>query len=142
MTCDEDKPWQNAIIGDLIKAQWWGPKGDAKRLGSSKDNVYLSVPIPMLALVACAVECTLTGLGLRHNFDFNDAQYRNKWLNYVELLGEFQQKSPSYISKVTRKIQECTGCYIEHSSSPSKIRHNYNFEALEESAKEGGEGSH
>ena len=55
MTCDEDKPWQNAIIGDLIKAQWWGPKGDAKRLGSSKDNVYLSVPIPMLALVACAV---------------------------------------------------------------------------------------
>ena len=55
MTCDKDKLWQNAIIGDLIKAQWWGPKGDAKRLGSSKDNVYLSVPIPMLALVACAV---------------------------------------------------------------------------------------
>ncbi|KIM56414.1 hypothetical protein SCLCIDRAFT_29648 [Scleroderma citrinum Foug A] len=78
MTCDKDKPWQNAIIGDLIKAQWWGPKGDAKRLVSSKDNVYLSVPIPMLALVACAVECTLTSLGVRHNFDFNDAQYRNK----------------------------------------------------------------
>ena len=34
----------------------------------------------------------------------------SRWLNYVELLGEFQQKSPSYISKVTRKIQECTGC--------------------------------
>ena len=41
------------FIGSV--SQWWGPKGDAKRLGSSKDNVYLSVPIPMLALVACAV---------------------------------------------------------------------------------------
>lgn len=55
MTCDEDKPWKNEVFGDLIKAQWWGPKGDARRLGLSRENVYMEVPIQMLALVACAV---------------------------------------------------------------------------------------
>jgi len=55
MTCDEHKPWQNSIFGDLIQSQWWGPKGDAKRLGPSGDNVYNNVPIAMLALVTSAV---------------------------------------------------------------------------------------
>ena len=55
MTCDEGKPWQNEVFGDLIRAQWWEPKGDAKRLGLSVENMYMDVPIPMLALVACAV---------------------------------------------------------------------------------------
>ena len=98
MTCDEEKPWQNPIFGDLIWAQWWGPKGDAKRLGLSEDNIYLNVPFAMLALVACAVsapylcfnydltagclnfqvDCTLTSLPIQHNLDFNDVQYRMK----------------------------------------------------------------
>lgn len=56
MMYDEDKPWQNAIFGDLIKAQWWGHKGNAsRRLVSTKENVHVNVPIPLLALVACAV---------------------------------------------------------------------------------------
>lgn len=55
MTCDEAKPWQNPIFTNLIQAQWWGPKGDAKRLGTSAENMYSSIPAAMLALVACAV---------------------------------------------------------------------------------------
>ncbi|KIM54108.1 hypothetical protein SCLCIDRAFT_137455, partial [Scleroderma citrinum Foug A] len=55
LACDEGKPWQNEVFTDLIKAQWWGPKGDAIRLGVTKENVYANVPFPMLALVACAV---------------------------------------------------------------------------------------
>ena len=72
-------------------------------------------------------------------------------------LGNFNRKAPAISPRSRAKFRNALGaliiypfilclpifrCYIEHSSSPSKIRHNYNFEALEESAKEGGEGSH
>ncbi|KIK72342.1 hypothetical protein PAXRUDRAFT_115295, partial [Paxillus rubicundulus Ve08.2h10] len=30
-TCADDKPWQHPIFAQLIKAQWWGPKGGGKR---------------------------------------------------------------------------------------------------------------
>ncbi|KIM55524.1 hypothetical protein SCLCIDRAFT_30308 [Scleroderma citrinum Foug A] len=132
MTCDEDKPWKNEVFGDLIKAQWWGPKGDARRLRLSRENVYMEVPIQMLALVTCAVDCTLTGLPVRHNLDFMDTQYRNKWASYVKLLQEFQQKSPKYMAKVVQNIQDLTG----HQMPKSTQRPHYDFQALEDSVLE------
>ncbi|KIM61134.1 hypothetical protein SCLCIDRAFT_122654, partial [Scleroderma citrinum Foug A] len=56
MTCDESKPWKNPIFAQLIKAQWWGPKGEGRCLGPDPAlNSYLDAPLCMLALVAAAV---------------------------------------------------------------------------------------
>ena len=56
MTCDESKPWKNPIFAQLIKTQWWGPKGEGRRLGPDPTtNPYLNAPMSMLALVATAV---------------------------------------------------------------------------------------
>ena len=56
MTCDDSKPWKNPIFAQLIKAQWWGPKGEGRRLGPDPTvNPYLEAPVCMLALVATAV---------------------------------------------------------------------------------------
>ncbi|KAI5997720.1 hypothetical protein EDC04DRAFT_2977701 [Pisolithus marmoratus] len=30
MTCNESKPWKNPIFLQLIKMQWWGPKGEGR----------------------------------------------------------------------------------------------------------------
>ncbi|KIM55225.1 hypothetical protein SCLCIDRAFT_53319, partial [Scleroderma citrinum Foug A] len=30
-SCSEDKPWYHPIFLQLIKAQWWGKKGEAKK---------------------------------------------------------------------------------------------------------------
>ncbi|KIM50485.1 hypothetical protein SCLCIDRAFT_47092, partial [Scleroderma citrinum Foug A] len=30
MTCDESKPWKHLIFTQLIKMQWWGPKGEGR----------------------------------------------------------------------------------------------------------------
>lgn len=55
-TCSEDKPWQQPISSQLIKAQWWGRKGKAKRLGNKQEvNPYINPPNAMIALVATAV---------------------------------------------------------------------------------------
>ncbi|KIM57117.1 hypothetical protein SCLCIDRAFT_131122, partial [Scleroderma citrinum Foug A] len=55
-TCDDTKPWQHPIFGQIIKAQWWGPKGGAKRLGDDPStNPYINTPLPMLALTAATV---------------------------------------------------------------------------------------
>ncbi|KAI6022653.1 hypothetical protein EDC04DRAFT_2575115, partial [Pisolithus marmoratus] len=56
MTCDESKPWKNPIFLQLIKMQWWGPKGEGRHLGLDPEtNPYLNAPATMLALVATAV---------------------------------------------------------------------------------------
>jgi len=111
MTCDKHKPWQNSIFGDLIQSQWWGLKGDAKRLSPSRDNVYNNVPIAMLALV-----CTLTGLPIKGNLDFNDGQYRARYASpnassshlpsQVELLFKYLSGVPSEKSQLYS--QGCT----------------------------------
>ena len=56
MTCEESKPWKNPIFAQLIKAQWWGPKGESRWLGPDPTtNPYLNAPVSTLALVATAV---------------------------------------------------------------------------------------
>lgn len=55
-TCSENKPWYHPIFLQLIKAQWWGKKGEARKLGSKEDsNAFISIPLPLMALVATAV---------------------------------------------------------------------------------------
>jgi len=55
-TCLKDKPWYHPIILQLIKAQWWGKKGEARELGMKEDsNPFISIPLPLMALVATAV---------------------------------------------------------------------------------------
>ena len=47
---------QHLILLQLIKAQWWSRKGEAKRLGSREDNnSFINTPITMMALVVTAV---------------------------------------------------------------------------------------
>ena len=56
MTCNKSKPWKNPIFAQLIKTQWWGPKGEGRWLGLDPTmNPYLNAPMSMLALVATAV---------------------------------------------------------------------------------------
>ena len=56
MTCDESKPWKNLIFMQLIKIQWWGPKGEGRWLGPDPTmNPYFNSPMSMLALVSTAV---------------------------------------------------------------------------------------
>jgi len=60
-TCSEDKPWQHPVFTQLIKAQWWGRKGEASKLGNREDgNPFINPPIAMIALVATAVRLSLT----------------------------------------------------------------------------------
>ena len=60
-TCSENKPWQHPIFMDLIRAQWWGKKGEAKKLGHKVDtNPFINTPIATMALVASAVSCFRT----------------------------------------------------------------------------------
>ena len=55
-TCSENKPWYHPIFLQLIKVQWWGKKGEARKLGSKEDsNAFISIPLPLMALVATAV---------------------------------------------------------------------------------------
>ena len=55
-TCFENKPWQNPIILQLIKSQWWSRKGKAKKLGNTEEkNLFINPPITMIALVATVV---------------------------------------------------------------------------------------
>ncbi|KIM55523.1 hypothetical protein SCLCIDRAFT_134495, partial [Scleroderma citrinum Foug A] len=64
-TCSEDKPWQHPIFPHLIKTQWWGRKGEAKKLGNKEDsNPFINTPITLMALVATAVRPFLVGLNI------------------------------------------------------------------------------
>ena len=55
-SCSEDKPWYHPIFLQLIKAQWWGKKGEAKQLGTKEDsNPFIGIPLPLMVLVATAV---------------------------------------------------------------------------------------
>ncbi|KAI6037740.1 hypothetical protein EDC04DRAFT_2570746 [Pisolithus marmoratus] len=50
MTCDESKPWKKPIFLQLIKMQWWGPKGEGRHLGlDPATNPYLNALATMLA---------------------------------------------------------------------------------------------
>jgi Domain of unknown function (DUF6532) len=65
-TCSEDRPWQHPILTQLIKTQWWGRKGEAKKLGNREDaNPFINTPIAMMALVAAAVRLSLIFLEKR-----------------------------------------------------------------------------
>ena len=56
MTCDESKPWKNLIFTQLIKLQWWGPKGEERHLGPDPTvNLFLNASVSTLALVATVV---------------------------------------------------------------------------------------
>jgi len=87
-----------------------------------------------------------TGQGMHHQ-TLPHHTYPRRWNYYSSILAEFHQKSPSYIRKVARNIQESTGWALSHflfflphqqSSYPTaKGRSNkgqYNFDALKESA--------
>ena len=44
------------VFPQIIKVQWWGSKGDGKKLGTDPTtNPYLNAPLPMLALTAAVV---------------------------------------------------------------------------------------
>ncbi|KAI6012230.1 hypothetical protein EDC04DRAFT_2761810 [Pisolithus marmoratus] len=127
MTCDESKPWKNSIFSQLIKMQWWGPKGEGRRLGSDPPtNPYLNAPVTMLALVATAVECVLTGLFSGGTIDFNENVEP-----LHEMLAEFKTRSPTYLRMVQESIQQGMGVQPMQKVSPLM----FDFSGLEEAAK-------
>jgi len=96
-TCLEDKPWYHPIILQLIKAQRWGKKGEARQLGTKEDsNPFISIPLPLMALVATAVrlfplltvfvnnpdvpqiECVLMGMFTGAALEFVDTTSRDR----------------------------------------------------------------
>ncbi|KAI6009137.1 hypothetical protein EDC04DRAFT_2964142 [Pisolithus marmoratus] len=112
MTCDESKPWKNPIFLQLIKMQWWGPKGEGRHLGlDPATNPYLNAPATTLALVATAVECVLTSLFSGGMIDFIENVYHGRWNHSMKMLAEFKMRSPTYLQMVQESIQQGVGVH-------------------------------
>ncbi|KIM53621.1 hypothetical protein SCLCIDRAFT_31750 [Scleroderma citrinum Foug A] len=132
MTCEESKPWKNLIFAQLIKAQWWGPKGESRWLGPDPTtNPYLNAPVSTLALVATAVECILTGLFSGGTIDFNENIYRGRWNQYMKMLQEFKSQSPTYLQTVQHGIQQVISVHPVQKVTPPA----FDFSVLEEAVK-------
>ncbi|KAI6040103.1 hypothetical protein EDC04DRAFT_2602745 [Pisolithus marmoratus] len=132
MTCDESKPWKNPIFLQLIKMQWWGPKGEGRCLGSDPaTNPYLNALATTLALIATVVECVLTGLFSGGTIDFNENVYCRRWNHYMKMLAEFKMRSPTYLQMVQESIQQGVGVHPVQKVSPPV----FDFSGLEEAAK-------
>ncbi|KAI6007909.1 hypothetical protein EDC04DRAFT_2966651, partial [Pisolithus marmoratus] len=106
------KPWKNPIFLQLIKMQWWGPKGEGRHLGSDPaTNPYLNALATMLALIATAVECVLTSLFSGGMIDFNENVYCGRCNHYMKMLAEFKMRSPTYLQMVQESIQQGMGVH-------------------------------
>ncbi|KAI6010548.1 hypothetical protein EDC04DRAFT_2768423, partial [Pisolithus marmoratus] len=124
MTCNESKPWKNPIFLQLIKMQWWGPKGEGRCLGSDPaTNPYLNAPATMLALIATAVEWGM--------IEFNENVYHRRWNHYMKMPAEFKMRSPTYLQMVQESIQQGMGVHPVQKVSPPV----FDFSGLEEAAK-------
>ncbi|KAG1771396.1 hypothetical protein EV702DRAFT_977376 [Suillus placidus] len=108
LTCDAQAPLKNPAFRVLLEAQWWGPKGEGRRCGR-KGNAY-SDNLPILALIACTVECVLLGVKRELPVDFSESCFKSWWECFMELLNEFSNKCPTYLETVWDELKEGLWC--------------------------------
>ncbi|KAG2105871.1 uncharacterized protein F5147DRAFT_746419 [Suillus discolor] len=132
LTCDAQAPLKNPAFRVLLEAQWWGPKGEGRRCGR-KGNAYTD-NLPILALIACTVECVLLGVKRGSPVDFSESYFKSRWESFMELLTEFSNKCPTYLETVWDELKErlWKGHTALSTDAPTPI---FDFSALETAAK-------
>ncbi|KIK82191.1 hypothetical protein PAXRUDRAFT_154333 [Paxillus rubicundulus Ve08.2h10] len=99
-TFDKQQPFRHLIIKDLIISQWFGGKGE----GVKYPEAFKGIPLPLLALVECALRSYISGVKASWTINFSGSEFSIRYIFYAQKLDHLRKNSLTWCKGMTKEL--------------------------------------